>query len=77
MNILSGALPAVPFMVNATGATWFGKWSFNWSTDTTRQLGGPWDTRDEACAAILKTGLYRLRPGSENNPHFDRIKEDA
>lgn len=73
-TILSTAIPCVPLFVPIERkAAWSGKWSCNWSVDAVKQHGGPWNTRDEACAAILATGLYRLRPGFENDPHFDRI----
>ena len=73
-RFLSAPLPCVPcFVPLERRAAWSGKWSCNWGTDAVKQAGGPWNTREEACLAILATGHYRLRPGTENNPHFDRI----
>lgn len=73
-SILTMPLPCVPcFIPLERRAAWSGKWACNWSTDAVKQAGGPWDTREEACRAILATGRYRLRPGTEDDPHFDRI----
>jgi len=74
MNILACKLPCVPHLVPLSPwVAWSGKWSCNWSTDTVKLAGGPWNSLEDACAGILATGLYQLRPGSESNPHFDRI----
>ena len=68
----SGRFPLVPMLCTAQGATWHGKWHFNTSTEWVRNCGGPWDTRDAAVAAVLATGLYRLREGTQT-PHLDAI----
>ena len=73
-HFFSARLPCVPYMVPLERrAAWSGKWTCNWSTEAVKQAGGPWNTLEDACRAILATGLYHLRPGTESNPHFDRI----
>lgn len=72
MRVISGQIPLVPLFCNAKGAGWFGKWHFNTSTDWVKSVGGPWNTREEAVEAVLKTGLYKLRPNAQT-PHLDRV----
>ena len=72
MKMVSGRLPIVPLYCDAKGAGWFGKWHFNTSTDWTRSIGGPFKTQEDAVAAVLKTGLYKLREGTKT-PHLDAI----
>lgn len=72
MTMLQKPLPLVTLKVTCTGATWFGKWCLNTSTESVIALGGPWDTEEEACAAVMATGRYTRRAGTQS-PHFDRI----
>ena len=71
MAMLQKPLPLVTLKVTAKGATWYGKWCLNCATESVIALGGPWDTEEEACAAVLKTGAYKRREGT-TTPHFDR-----
>lgn len=73
-NIMTVSLPAVPYMVPMDRkAAWSGKYSANFDSETVKALGGPWNTLQDACAAIMSTGLYKFRAGTEVMPHFDRI----
>ncbi len=73
MRLVSSALPLVPLFVSLEcRAAWSGKWCLNTSSETVKQLGGPWDTEGEAVAAVLATGRYRLREGTKT-PHLDPI----
>lgn len=72
-NFLLAPIPCVPYRVPYPEAKWFGKFSANIGVESVKQLGGPWDTLEQACSALLSTGLYKLRPGTEAMPHFDRV----
>ena len=73
-NILSVALPCVPYLVPLDRkAAWSGKYSCNWGSETVKAFGGPWNTLQEACDAILATRQYKFRAGTEAMPHFDRL----
>ena len=73
MALCNGRIPLVPILCTAKGAGWNGKWHFNASVEWVKSVGGPWDTRDEAVAAALATGAFKLRSGTESNPHLDSI----
>lgn len=72
MRLLSGRIPLVPLQVTARGAAWFGKWTLNTDTETVKAMGGPWQTEQDAVAAVLATGQYQLRTGTKT-PHLDRV----
>ncbi len=70
-TIINSPIPLVPLECTAQGALWRGKWHFNTSSEWTKSIGGPFETRDDAVKAALETGFYKLRAGM-NTPHLDR-----
>lgn len=62
-------LPLVTLEVTAKGAAWFGKWTFNTSTENVVRMGGPWNTEQEACDAMKQFPQWKPRPHLPN--HFD------
>lgn len=74
VGMLLGRLPLVVDQVRYKEASWYGKFTINASTEDVKAMGGPWDTEEEACAAIEATGRYKRRnkPGL-SFPHFDYI----
>ena len=77
MMLASTALPCVPLFIPLDRrCAWSGKWACNWDTESVKRAGGPWDTQEEACAAIMATVLYVRREGMPEGyaPHFDRVK---
>lgn len=65
--------PIVPILCTVKDADWFGKWFLNVS-DSEALSRGPYDSLEEACAAVEATGRYRRRiPDPAYGPHFDPI----
>lgn len=56
---------------NRPAAAWAGKWHLNIPPADVVALGGPWETEDDAVAAVLATKRWRLIPNSPS-PHFER-----
>ncbi len=51
---------------------WAGKWHLNTGSGYTIAIGGPWNTEQDAVAAVLKTGRWKLRPDVKS-PHFESV----